>query len=422
MLIGIDASRANRQHKTGTEWYSYYLIRNLAQIDPKNEYILYTDKPLNGGLLDLTNSSQKFNQIKINKKGYQTIKSPHNNFKAKILKWPFSFFWTLGRLSLEMLVYKPDVLFVPAHTLPLFIPEKTINTIHDVAFERDRYLYRYDKMGPEDRLGKRFLSLLVRIFTLNKYSANSLDYLRWSTRYALKKAKKIIAVSNFTKKEILEIYQTQPEKIKVIHNGYSDFLYKKIDDDYRIRIVLDKYGVERPYILYVGRLEKKKNTPALIEAFALAREKNKKIKEKLVLIGDAGFGFDEVKYMIGEYDLGQEVIIPGWVEEDDMPCFYSGATAFIFPSKHEGFGIPMLQAMGCQVPLAVSEIPVLHEVAGEAALFFCPYNTELIAGAIEKILTDEDLRKDLIKKGQERVKNFSWRKCAEETLRVIEGL
>lgn len=422
MLIGIDASRANRHHKTGTEWYSYYLIRNLAQIDSKNEYILYTDKPLIGGLLDLTNSEEKFAKIKINRKGYQLLKSPHNNFKAKILKWPFDFFWTLGRLSLEMLAHKPDVLFVPAHTLPLFSPPKSINTIHDVAFERDRYIYRFDKMGSEDKIKRKMVSFLVRIFTLNKYSANSLDYLRWSTRYALKKARKIIAVSNFTKSEILEIYGAGPEKIKVVHNGYNNFLYKKIDDEAKIKAVLDKYGVERPYILYTGRLEKKKNTPALVEAFAMIREKNKNIREKLVLIGDAGFGYDEVKYMIREYDLNEEVIIPGWVEENDMPCFYSGASAFIFPSKHEGFGIPVLQAMGCGVPLAVSEIPVLHEVAGEAALFFCPYNTDLIAGAIEKILTDENLRKDLIKKGQERVKNFSWRKCAEETLRVIEGL
>jgi hypothetical protein len=116
MIIGIDASRANRGHKSGTEWYSYYLIKNLACIDDKNEYILYTDKPLIGGLLNLEKEDigeefYKDEKIKFDKNGFQIIKSPYNNFKAKVLKWPFVFFWTLGRLSMEMLLRRIDVLF-----------------------------------------------------------------------------------------------------------------------------------------------------------------------------------------------------------------------------------------------------------------------------------------------------------------------
>lgn len=421
MKIGIDASRANRKHKTGTEWYSYYLIRNLAQLDDKNEYILYADKPLVGGLLNLTNEKLD-EEIKFDKKGFQIINCPHNNFKAKILKWPFSFFWTLGRLSLEMIIARPDVLFVPAHSLPLIHPKKTINTIHDVAFERDWHVYGHDKMGPEHKAGKKVIGFFVRLFTLGRYSADSVDYLRWSTRYSLKHAKKIIAVSNFTKSEILDIYNPKKEKIKVIHNGYSDFLYKKIDNQEKIDQVLNKYGLEKPYILYVGRLEKKKNTPALVEAFAIAKERNRNIKEKLVLIGNAGYGYDEAKYTIREYGIEDEVIKPGWVEEDDMPYVYNGATVFIFPSKHEGFGIPVLQAMGCGVPIAASEIPALHEATGIAALFFCPYDVEKIADAIEKITTDGSLRKDLVEKGKKQVKNFSWRKCARQTLELINNL
>ena len=160
MIIGIDASRANRERKSGTEWYSYYLIKRLAKLDAKNQYILYTDKPLKGGLLDLIcdDCDKMGEEVKTNKGGFQEIKSPHNNFKAKILKWPFNFFWTQGRLSIEMLFNKPDVLFIPAHTLPIIHPAKSVVTIHDVGFERDRRLYRQEQMGPGDNYGRKILN------------------------------------------------------------------------------------------------------------------------------------------------------------------------------------------------------------------------------------------------------------------------
>lgn len=427
MLIGIDASRANRDHKSGTEWYSYYVIRWLAKLDKKNQYILYSDKPLKGGLLDLT-SPQYFvdcadkEEIKFDEKGCQIIRSPFHNFKAKILGWPFNFFWTLGRLSLEMLVKKPDVLFVPAHGLPMLFPKKTIITIHDIAFERNRCLYQANSLGPERRFWRKALCFLVRMLTLDKYEANSTDYLRWSTRFSLQHAKKIITVSNFSKKEILRMYKADGTKIKVIYNGYNSLLYKKINDEEKIKEVLDKYGIERPYIFYVGRLEKKKNIPALVEAFCLMRGNNKNIKHKLVLIGDAGFGYDEIKYIIREFGFDSEVIMTGWVQEEDLPYIYNGATAFIFPSKYEGFGIPLLQAMSCEVPSAVSSISVLKEVAGGAVLFFDPNDLRSIESAMKNIIADDKLRNSLVARGKERVKGFNWKKCTEETLKEINSL
>ena len=144
MIIGIDASRANRPQKTGTEWYSYYLIRWLAKLDNKNKYILYTDKALRGGLIDLTtNQHENSNEpeISIDENCNQKLISPHDNFECRILNWPFNFFWTLARLSMAMVRKKPDVLFVPAHSLPLIYPKKTLITIHDVGFARETRLY-----------------------------------------------------------------------------------------------------------------------------------------------------------------------------------------------------------------------------------------------------------------------------------------
>ncbi len=423
MIIGIDASRANREHKSGTEWYSYYLIRWLAKIDKQNKYILYTDKPLTGGLLDLT-TSQHFSNIKQEKirydqGGYQIIKSPYNNFRAKVLSWPFYFFWTQGRLSLEMLINRPDVLFVPAHTLPLIHPVKSIVTIHDIGFRRHHRFYQKEQMGPENIKGRKIINILVKLFTFGKYNADSVDYLRWSTEYALKKADKVITVSDFTKEELKYFYKTHKSKIIVIYNGYNKYLYKQIEDRDKVKEVLAQYDIITPYLLYVGRIEKKKNTPALIEAFAIMRENNKNIKHKLVLVGDASFGYDEVNYMIREFALDSEVLMPGWVPEEDMPYFYNGASAFVFPSNYEGFGIPLIQAMACGVPIVASRVSSIPEVVGEAALFFDVGDVRLIAMALERIIVDIDLRNKLIESGKEKVKNFSWEKCARETLEAI---
>lgn len=436
MIIGIDASRANRAHKSGTEWYSYYLIRWLSKLDSKNQYILYSDKPLRGGLVDLTTAQHACDlnipesRVEFDKNGFQILKSPYNNFKAKILKWPFNFFWTQGRLSLEMLFKKVDVLFVPAHALPVIHPKKSIVTIHDIGFERDRFLYNCEQMGPEGRRKRRVINFFIKLFTGGKYGANSLDYIKWSTKYALKHAEKIITVSNFSKQEMLAVYGDNQntafleKKIKVIYNGYNKFLYKKERDADKIKEVLEKYGISEPFILYIGRLEKKKNTPALIEAFAMMREKNKSIKHKLVLVGDASFGYDEVNYTIGEFlpDKEDEIIMPGWIEEVDMPYVYSAAGTFIFPSLYEGFGIPLLQAMACELPIVASRAVSIPEVVGDAALLFDPRDTKEMAEALEKIITDKNLREELIKRGQERVKNFSWEKCAKETLIELESL
>lgn len=400
MVIGIDASRANLKRKTGTEWYSFYLIKNLAKIDKENKYILYlNDNPS----LELQ----------------EAIKN-NDNFSFRVLTWPLYSFWTLGRLTWEMIWRPPKALFIPAHTMPLIYPKKTINTIHDIAFVRDRNLYRSDKVKTNRPFLKKIIELIVRIITRGKYRSESLDYLYWSTEFALQKAKKIITVSHFTKEEILQAYpKTKQDKIKVVHNGYNNELYKIIEDKDKIKNILEKYGLEQPYFLYAGRIEKKKNIPLLIESLSILRDNYPHIKEKMVLIGDASFGYDEVKYVIEEFNLNKEVIMPGWVDEVDMPYIFNAATAFIFPSKHEGFGIPILQAMACGLPVAASNISVFHEVAGDGILYFDQSDRLSIANTLAKLVEDKNLRAELRTQGLLISRNFSWEKCAQETLQEI---
>lgn len=403
MIIGIDASRANLRHKTGTEWYSFYLIKNLAAIDTVNQYWLYVNKAPRPELINAV--------------------SQNPNFSFKLLKWPVYCFWTLGRLTLEMFWRRPDVLFVPAHALPLFGPRKTVNTIHDVAFWHERNLYRSVKVNTQKSGLSKLINFLVEILTFGRYRSESVDYLYWSTAFALRHAKKIIAVSKSTKQELLNIYSPLPDaKIAVIYNGYPTDLYPPLDSVKKNPEILAKYGLAAPYFLYVGRLEKKKNTSALVEAFALLVENQPQIKVNLVLVGDAGFGYDEVKYIIQEFNLEKKVFLPGWASEEDLPYIFSAASAFIFPSKYEGFGIPILQALACGVPTAVSNLPVLKEVAADAVLYFDQNDKHSIYEALVKIISDESLRQELIAKGREQVKKFNWRKCAVETLKVLENL
>ncbi|PLX20980.1 hypothetical protein C0584_04320 [Candidatus Parcubacteria bacterium] len=426
MIIGIDASRANRKHKSGVEWYSYHIIRELAKIDSENEYVLYTDTPLTEGLADLTcacdvgeKCSEEAEGV-YDKDGYQTLKSPHGNFRGKVLGWHFTFFWTQGRLSLEMLLKKPDILFVPSHTLPVIHPKNSFVTIHDIGFVRNKGFYSTDKMGPKGSKFRKVIDVLVRLFTLGKHGANTTDYLFWSTKYALANAKTVLTVSEFTKKEIEDVYGTGRDNIEVVYNGYNNRIYKKIEDQEKVNKVLEKYDIDRPYLFYVGRIEKKKNIPELVEAFAIVREKNPDIKHRLVLVGNASYGFDEVMQIAEDYRLESELIIPGWVEEEDMPYLFSGADAFVFPSKYEGFGIPLLQSMACETPVAASWAASIPEITKKSALLFNPNNVNDICEALEKIIKDENLRKELVVLGRERVKNFSWAKTAKEILEILK--
>lgn len=400
MHIGIDASPANRKHRTGTEWYTFYLIAELAKLDKKNRYTLYVNR--------------------FPAEDLQEIIKDNPNFSIKILSWPFPFLWGMVRLSLEMMVKAPDVFFVPANALPLFFPKRTVNTVHDLAFLRDWQVYR-NGAAIESRFNQRLLDSMVRIASYGKYRFNRIDYLAWATERSLRRARRVIAVSKFTKDDILHFYpKTRPDKISVIHNGYSSDIFRVIKDDDKIDSVLRSYGLSRPYFLYVGRLERKKNTPLLIEAFALYKENHPQSDEKLILIGNASYGYDEVKYAIEEFNLNNEVIMPGWVEEADIPYVFNGAKAFIFPTKHEGFGIPLLEAMGCGLPVAASDLPVLREVAGDSVMYFDQNDKESIAKAISTLSQDKDLRDRLSDMGQERAKEFSWEKCARETLVVLE--
>jgi len=369
MNIGIDASRANKPIKTGTEWYSYYLIQWFKKLDKDNHYFLYTNAAL--------------------KKGLEICPQ---NFTQKVLNWPPGRLWTQFRLSWEMLKKrkKLDRLFVSAHVIPLIHPKNTVVTIHDIGFERFPEIYPwYD-----------------------------IVYHKWAIRFAKHAASKIITISEFSKSELIDVFKIKPEKIKVIYNGYDKEKYKLYEKQ-EIDEIKSKYNLKDPYLIFIGRLEEKKKTPFLIECFA---EFKKQFPQyKLVLIGRQGHGFEKVKDNIEKYSLKNEVIFPGWIQTNDLTRILAGAQAMVFPSLYEGFGIPVIEAMACGVPVACSKTTSLPEVCGQAAVLFDPKNKEQIIESMKKIVSDQDLRQNLIEKGLENVKRFSWEKCAHQTLDEIKN-
>ena len=368
MLIGIDASRANRPQKTGVEWYSYHLIQELKKIPlPQGDkFILYAPEELKGDL---------------------GIMPP--GWEIKILSWPLKYFWTQKRLSWEMLINPPDILFVPAHCLPIFCRAKKIMTIHDLGFKRFPKAYTF---------GQRIYYSLVHSF-------------------AAKYADKIITPSEFTKTEIINLYKTDPNKIVVIPLGYNKY-YNLVEDKNKIEEILTKYQIKKPYLFFVGRLEKKKNIKGLVDAYQQLLKQNYSLQ--LVLAGNPGFGYQEVKSQIKS--LGEKICRINYVEPKDLVYLYAGAEAFIFPSFYEGFGIPLLEAMASGCPVVASNQGSLPEVAQDAALYFDPKNSLQMVEAIKRIINEQDLRKVLIEKGLARVKEFSWQKCAEKTFKIFKNI
>lgn len=422
MVIGIDASRANLENKTGVEVYSYFLIQELKKIiGAPHKVILYSREPLRGELGDLPPGWE-----------WRQVKSPvFIPFRGKK-----PYLWTQLGLSFEMLVRPPDVLFVPSHALPLIHPKNSVVTIHDLGFLR----------FPES------------------YHPLARAYCHFAAKFAVRHAKKIIAISEFTKKELVEIYGADPQKISVIPLAYDSWRFQANLDEEKKKQVLEKYfrdpklqihpnAPNMPYIFYVGRLEKKKNLVTLIRAFEILTHNLQPTTYNLVLAGSPAYGFPEIQQAINKSSIRDRISVLNYVPSEDLPYLMSGAAVFVFPSLYEGFGIPVLEAQACGTPVVASDIPALREIAchpersvsevegshlvevwlrpneGGAALFAAPQSPVDFASKINFLLEDSSsptvqtvglpARQELIKRGLEQVKKYSWRETAKKTFETL---
>lgn len=366
--IGIDAHHANKPLKTGTEKYALDLIHALAGLGSSKEFLLYTPTaPAN----DLQNLG--------------------TNFRNVVLSWPPRRLWTQLCLSWEMLTAAPDTLFVPAHAIPIIHPKNTVTTLHDVGFLRMPELY------------SRFENLYNRVTA-------------W---FALHTAKKVIVPSEFTKREVLHFFPTiDPQRLVVVHHGFYPEPFQTQISEAAKQEVLGRYTITRPYFLYIGRLQQKKNTPRLVQAYAHFFAKHGPVAD-LVLIGKPDFGFEDVKKTIAEFHLENYVRMPGYVDTEDLSVLMRKAVAFTFPSLYEGFGFPVLEAQASGTPVLASTAGSLPEIGGDGALYVDPNSTDAIEKGMERLFQDPALCDQLRERGRANLQRFLWSSCAQKTLEVL---
>jgi glycosyltransferase involved in cell wall biosynthesis len=229
-------------------------------------------------------------------------------------------------------------------------------------------------------------------------------------------ARRIIAVSQATRRDLIELLQVPEDKIRVVYSGCDERFRPMAPEVARTR-VRERYGLAEPYILHVGTLEPRKNLERLVRAYTAVRQQQS-IPQLLVLAGPRGWLFEGLLRVIRAAGLGPAVRLLGAVPADDLPALYAAAEVFTFPSLYEGFGLPVVEAMACGVPVIASTGSSLPEIAGDAALYVDPHDESALAAALYRVLTDAPLRLELRDKGLERARAYSWERCARATFAI----
>ncbi|MBI4744679.1 MAG: glycosyltransferase family 4 protein [Actinobacteria bacterium] len=366
MRIGIDARMADWG---GVGRYTCNLLKALSLIDNKNEYILLCNKDNAHLLPEAPNFTKKFVNLSVFSLVNQFSWSPV--FKAE----------------------KPDVFHAPHFMIPATVDCPVVVTIHDLI----PLLFPEDIPSPIAR--KYYKTFVLR---------------------GIKKAQKIIAVSNSTKNDLIKMTGTVPDKINVIYEAASE-KFKPISDKKILEQVKEKYEVKNKFILCVTNFKPHKNIITLIEAFRLIIEKFGDVYD-LVLVGREDIRFPQARNLSKKYGLEKNVIFTGFISDDDLALLYNGAEVFVFISLYEGFGLPLLEAMTCGAPSVCSNISSLPELADETSYMVDPHKPEEVFSVLSEILINSDLRNELSRKELIVAQKFSWQKTAEQTLEIYESL
>lgn len=376
MLIGIDASRAFSSFIGGPENYSYYLVKALLLAKSRHHFRLY--------LQSSSTQSPRFKRL--------ISEITTENFDVCCI--PLPRLWTQVGLALECLRNTPDVLLVPAHTIPIVRKSslKTITVIHDLGAE---YLPNYH------RFPQRY-------------------YLNFATDYAINNASLVVAVSEYTKKDILSRYSINSAKVRVSYEGFDKELFHHSDFKH-ISQVKSKYGISGDYLLFVGTIQPRKNLSRLISAFSMLVNEGSVRNIDLVLAGSPGWLYDDIYKTPKKFGIANRVKFIGRVEDSDLPSLYSGSKSFIFPSLFEGFGLSLLEAMSCGTPVVTSNMTSLPEVGGSSAIYVDPYNVVDIANGIKKVLDlTGEARDRLIENNYIQANKFDWQQTAKDFLSYFE--
>jgi len=375
MKIAINASILDDK-PSGLGIYTFYIINELYNLINKSEdeLIIYTSCP---------NYFKVINNIKIKQIPVNT--QPKYGKSGAVKR----FLWNQLKLIKDIDKEKVDILYSPTHHGSLFYNNQIV-TIHDLL-----------------PIHFNYKDSLQRILQTN--------YFKYVLPAILKKARKIVTVSDCTKNDIIKFFKISEDKIIRIYNGYDNrkLYYRKNAKNY----IYEKYQI-RNYLLAVGASYPHKNYDTLIKATSLISDKN----TSLIIAGGRNEYRNYLKKLTRELNLADKVLFIDYVSQEDLPYFYSAAKCLVYPSLYEGFGLPPLEAMACGCPVITSNTSSLPEVVGDAGVMINPYSIEEIAKAIDMVLSNENLRKEMIEKGLKQAQEFSWRKTAEEIYKVIKEI
>jgi glycosyltransferase involved in cell wall biosynthesis len=367
MRIAIDAIPLAAA-KTGVGHYTDALAEGLARAFPDHQYDLLS--PIE---FDFDYNSDRPKNLN---KQFIPVRSIFR-------KW-----WLVGLPSL-LTIYRVDLFHGTNYCVPVFAPCPTIVTIHDLSLFTQSQTHEVANV----QRGKRRMPIMAR------------------------RASLIIAPSEWTRREIVDQLRVSPEKIRVIYEAAREVM--KPSPPHLCQSVLDKHQIRRPYLLFVGTIEPRKNLLTLIRAYdELLRTTTR--SPQLVLCGGRGWLYDEVFKLVEDLKLQDQVRFPGYVEDADLPALYSAAEAFVYPSFYEGFGLPPLEAMACGAPVITSDVSSLPEVVGKAGLTHPPNDARALTEAMAKLLGDETAREHFRREGLKQAAKFSWERAARETQSVYD--
>ena len=366
--IGIDARLFGTQQAAGIGTYAEELVAHLIKLDSEDNFVVF--------VLPEVAEFFPFYASNLTK---QAVGFRHYTYGEQ-----FGFPRLLARARLDLIHYTN-------FNSPVFARRvKSVVTIHDLT------LWFYS--------GRRQTSWFRRAIY------------RYVMRQSCLNATRIIAISQGTKRDLVEHLKIDPDKIDVVYEA-APRRYRPLQDPKKIEMIKTKYNISRPFFLYVGQWRQHKNLVRLIRAFVILRHRYN-IDYQLVLAGKTDPLAPEVPALIKQLNLQDMVIMTGYVADSDLPYFYAEAEAFVFPPLYEGFGIPPLEAMASGTPVLSSNASVMPEILGDAALYFDPADIEDMAQAMYKLATTFHLKKELRDKGARQVKKYSFARMAKETLAV----
>jgi glycosyltransferase involved in cell wall biosynthesis len=368
MRIGIDYTAAVRQG-AGIGRFCRGLIGALAALDRDNEYVLWSG----GRAPDEPAWPRNFRRVAL------PVTDRHLAIAWQRLRLP---------LPVELITGRLDLYHSPDFVLPPVRRARTLLTVHDLSF------MRYPECS----------------------SPALLEYLMQAVPRSVARADLVLADSLNTQRDVIELLGVPAERTRVVYAGLEP-TFRRVDDADQRNAALARYGITPPYILAVGTLQPRKNFTRLIAALRLARERYG-LPQQLVIAGGKGWLYDDI--LDAAREAGEAVLLAGYVADRDLPALYSAADAFAFPSLYEGFGIPILEAMGCGTPVLTSTASSLPEVAGDAALLVEPTDIEAMAAGLWRLVTDETLRATLVQRGYEQIARFTWPTAAQELLAAYE--